>query len=49
MIYVSERTEKLLEKIIEYLRKNTNSPGRILKTDAIHAAIEEYAKKLGVR
>jgi hypothetical protein len=49
MIYVSDKTEKLLEKIIEYFRKNTNTPGRILKADAVHAAIEEYAKKLGVK
>jgi len=48
MIYVSERTRILLDRIIECLRKNTNTPARILKTDAIHAAVEEYAKKLGV-
>ncbi|MBS7288874.1 MAG: hypothetical protein KIH01_09120 [Candidatus Freyarchaeota archaeon] len=48
MIYVSEKTKDLL-KIVEALRKNTNTPARILKTDAIHAAIEEYAKKLGVK
>jgi len=49
MVYVSERTKKLLEKIVEILRKNTNTPARIVKSDAIHAAVEEYAKKLGVK
>jgi len=49
MIYVSDKTRILLDKIVEALRKNTNIPARILKTDAIHAAIEEYAKKLGVK
>jgi hypothetical protein len=49
MVYVSERTRKLLEKIVETLRKNTNTPARIVKSDAIHAAVEEYAKKLGVK
>jgi methionine aminopeptidase len=49
MIYVSEKTKDLLDKIVEALRKNTNTPARILKTDAIHAAVEEYAKKLGVK
>jgi len=49
MIYVSDRTKILLDKIIEALRKNTNTPARVLKTDAIHVAIEEYARKLGVK
>jgi len=49
MIYVSEKTKILLDKIVESLRKNTNTPARILKTDAIHAAVEEYARKLGVK
>ncbi|MEM3387011.1 MAG: hypothetical protein QXN08_04995 [Nitrososphaerales archaeon] len=49
MIYISEKTKDLLDKIVEALRKNTNTPARILKTDAIHAAVEEYAKKLGVK
>ena len=49
MIYISDKTKILLDKIVEALRKNTNTPARILKTDAIYAAIEEYAKKLGVK
>jgi len=48
MVYVSERTFQLIRKILEYLRKNANTPGRILKTDVIHVALEEYAKKLKV-
>jgi len=49
MIYVSDKTKILLDEIVEILRKNTNTPARILKTDAIHAAVEEYARKLGVK
>lgn len=49
MIYVSEKTVRLIEKMIEHLRKNANTPGRILKTDVIHVALEDYAKKLGLR
>jgi len=48
MVYISDKTEILLDKIIEFLRKTTNTPARILKTDAIYAAIEEYARKIGV-
>ena len=49
MVYISDKTEILLDKIIESLRKNTNTPARILKTDAIYAAIDEYAKKIGAK
>ena len=49
MIYVSKETESLIEKVIEHLRKNANTPGRILKTDVIKAAVEDYAKRLDVR
>ena len=49
MTYVSQKTTRLIEEVIEHLRKNANTPGRILKTDVIHAALEEYAKKLGLR
>ena len=49
MIYISDKTKILLDKVVESLRKNTNTPARILKTDAIHAAVEEYARKLGVK
>jgi len=49
MIYVSKETDSLIEKVIEHLRKNANTPGRILKTDVIHIAIEDYAKRLDVR
>lgn len=48
MIYVSEKTARLIEKVIEHLRKNVNTPGRILKTDVIHVALEGYAKRLGL-
>ncbi len=49
MIYVSSKTKILIDKITEALRKNTNTPARILKADAVHAAIEEYAKKIGAK
>ena len=49
MIYVAEKTLRIIEEILEHLRKNTNTPGRVLKTDVIHVALEEYAKKLGLR
>jgi len=49
MIYVSRKTLSLLERIIEHLKRNTSSPARILKTDVIHAAIEEYAQKMVVK
>jgi len=48
MIYVSDKTKILLDKVIETLRKNTNTPARILKADAIHVAVEDYARKIGV-
>jgi hypothetical protein len=47
MIYVSEKTARQLDELSEYLRKNTNSPVRVLKTDVISAALTEYAKKVG--
>lgn len=49
MVYVSEKTTQLIKELTEHLRKNSNTPGRILKTDVIHAALEEYARKLGLR
>jgi hypothetical protein len=49
MIYVSEKTFQIIEQVVEYLRKKIDSPGRIMKTDVIHVALEEYAKKLGLR
>jgi len=49
MIYVSGKTVHLIEELIEHLRRNANIPGRILKTDVIHVALEEYAKKLGLK
>ncbi len=49
MIYVSKETARLLDKIVEHLRKNTDTPGRILKTDVIYTALYEYAGKLGLK
>jgi hypothetical protein len=49
MIYVSREAARLLDKILEHLRENTDTPGRILKTDVISTALVEYAKKLGLK
>jgi hypothetical protein len=49
MIYVSRETARLLDEILEYLRKNTDMPGRILKTDVIRTALDEYMRKLGLK
>jgi hypothetical protein len=49
MIYVSEKTLRIIEQVVEHLRKNVDSPGRIMKTDVIHVALKEYAKKLGLK
>lgn len=49
MIYISKNTLKILKEIMEYLQKHTSPPSRILKADVIHAALEEYAKIIGVK
>ena len=49
MVYVSERTLELIERIFEHLRKNTSAPSRVVKADVIHVAVDEYAKKLGLK
>lgn len=48
MIYVSEKTYKLLEELISILRKDVKSSVRLVKSDIIHEALKDYAKKLGV-
>ena len=48
MVYVSEKTEELIEKTLDHLRKKVIPPTRVAKTDVIQTAIEEYARKLGV-
>ena len=48
MIYVSEKTEKLIQKTFDYLCKKSIPPARIAKTDVIQAAVKEYAIKMGV-
>ena len=49
MTYVSEETARLIEKIVKFLQENTDTPGRILKTDIVQAALKEYAKKLNLK
>lgn len=49
MVYVSEKTAQLIEKIAKFLQENSDAPGRILKTDVIQTALKEYAKKLNLK
>lgn len=52
MIYVTRETLDLISRIMERLRNpggKTEVPTRIVQADIIHAAIEAYAKKLGVK
>jgi hypothetical protein len=49
MVYVPNKSIELIEKIVKYLQKNTNLPSRVVKADVIHIALEEYAKKLGIK
>jgi len=49
MVYISQRSLRLLNDLLENLQKNTSVPSRVLKADVIHAALEEYAKKVGVK
>ena len=47
MIYVSKKTVDLIDEIMNHFIENKKSPARFVKADIVHAAIEEYAKKLG--
>lgn len=49
MIYVSEKTLRIIKEILEHFRRNPSTPGRVLKADVIHVALEEYARKLGLK
>ena len=49
MVYVSRSTLRLLNELLEHLQKNTSVPSRVLKADVIHAALEEYAKKVRMK
>ena len=48
MIYVSKKTQDLIYKITKHFIKNKSGPTRVVQADVIHAAIAEYAEKLGV-
>jgi hypothetical protein len=48
MMYVSKKTRDLIDKIRTHFIKNKSGPTRVVQADVIHAAIVEYAKKLGV-
>lgn len=48
MVYVSKETSELMDRILKFLQEKTRGPGRVLKADVIHQAIEEYAEKLGL-
>jgi hypothetical protein len=49
MVYVSESTFRLLNELLEHLKQNTSAPSRVLKTDVLHTALQEYAKKVGMK
>jgi len=49
MVYVSESTSRLLNELLEHLKQNTSAPSRVLKTDVLNTALQEYAEKLGMK
>jgi hypothetical protein len=49
MIYVSKKTVDLVDNIVKHLQSTNNLPSRIVKADVFQVALEEYAKKLGLR
>jgi len=50
MIYIADKTVDLIDKIMKHFMKNTNNmPSRVVKADVIHVALEEYAKKIGLK
>lgn len=49
MVYVSKKTLGLLETVFEHVQRNTSAPSRVVKADVINIALEEYAKKLGLK
>jgi hypothetical protein len=49
MVYVSKSTFRLLNELLEHLKQNTSAPSRVLKTDVLHTALQEYAKKVGMK
>jgi len=49
MMYVSKKTVALVDKIVKHLQSTNNLPSRIVKADVFQVALEEYAKKLGLR
>lgn len=48
MIYVSNETARLLGELVNHLKKSMGGSVRLVKSDIIHEALKEYAKKLGV-
>lgn len=49
MVYISKDTLKILDAVVQHLQKNTSPPSRILKADVLQAALEEYAKNIGIK
>jgi hypothetical protein len=49
MVYISKDTLKILNALVEHIQRNTSPPSRVLKADVIHAALEEYAKTIGIK
>jgi len=48
MIYISNKTVKILEKILNHISRQTKF-GRIIKADIIHEALKQYARELGLK
>jgi len=48
MIYISSKTSRLLEELINHLGKGMKGSVRLVKSDIIHEALKEYARKIGV-
>lgn len=49
MVYISKDALKILNAVMEHLQRNTSPPSRVLKADVIHAALQEYAKMMGIK
>lgn len=47
-IHITEKTDKLLEKIHLHLNEKKKPEDQVIKPDVIHLALKDYAKNLGV-
>lgn len=49
MTDITEKTEELLNKVVNQLNENKKPEEWILKSDILGNALEEYATKLGIK